>query len=173
MISFLPYIIAVLNGLYLCYCTEKHYDFAPNYNKAASATEESPFSRPKSRNDGILALRLYESRKRPSAPTTDSFTSKRSQKHHVGVQHTLLDDGSGERKESEFLQSWHNDGNEGTIWKIAQSPPKDDILQCRVPFIMDLVYPPLHCSRKSCRNVRLGEKLCDALLLPVCIHKTE
>lgn len=121
----------------------------------------------------LLALRLYESRKRPSAPTTDTFTSKRSQKHHVGVQHTLLDDGSGERKESEFLQSWHNDGNEGTIWKIAQSPPKDDILQCRVPFIMDLVYPPLHCSRKSCRNVRLGEKLCDALLLPVCVHKTE
>ena len=153
------------------------------HRKRSSTTTTRPLQQPRKvhfqgRRVGtmvylLLALRLYESRKRPSAPTTDTFTSKRSQKHHVGVQHTLLDDGSGERKESEFLQSWHNDGNEGTIWKIAQSPPKDDILQCRVPFIMDLVYPPLHCSRKSCRNVRLGEKLCDALLLPVCVHKTE
>ena len=115
----------------------------------------------------LLALRLYESRKRPSSSFSARLASRGRTTHPfgwwfwrekgVGIP-PISDIMMGTR---DHLENRNNRHPRTTYYSTSEQP--------RVPFIMDLVYPPLHCSRKSCRNVRLGEKFCT-LLPSSCVY---
>ena len=116
----------------------------------------------------LLALRLYESRKRPSSSFSARLASRGRTTHPfgwwfwrekgVGIP-PISDIMMGTR---DHLENRNNRHPRTTYYSTSEQP--------RVPFIMDLVYPPLHCSRKSCTVCDWAKNFVLLCLLPVCTH---